>query len=80
MLSCREVTELSTRYLERDLPLWQRMQLRLHLSMCQHCRAFVDQLQKTVKVVARVPSRPVSDATRAELLRRFRTQTAKSRE
>jgi hypothetical protein len=79
MLSCREVTELSTRLLEGGLPFWPRMQLRMHLSMCRHCRAFVDQLRKTVQVVARVPRRPISEASRATALRRFREQTPRPR-
>jgi hypothetical protein len=41
MLSCREVTERASDYLDRALPLRQRLAVRLHLFMCQHCRRYL---------------------------------------
>jgi hypothetical protein len=80
MLSCKEVTELATAYLERDLSFWKRMQFRMHVAMCRHCRAFVDQVRKTVRVLANLPREPVAQDTRAELVRQFREQAAKTKE
>ncbi|MBW2735057.1 MAG: zf-HC2 domain-containing protein [Deltaproteobacteria bacterium] len=46
MLSCKDTTRLASDAMDRELPFWQRTQLRLHLMMCKHCARYVDQLQK----------------------------------
>ncbi|MHA6296829.1 anti-sigma factor family protein [Devosia sp. CAU 1758] len=51
MLSCRELSETATDYLEGTLTLRQRVGVRMHLLMCKHCRAYVDQLAKTVALL-----------------------------
>lgn len=51
MLSCRDVTELATDYIERSLSLRARLALRLHLSLCVACRTYLDQLRKTVALL-----------------------------
>jgi anti-sigma factor ChrR (cupin superfamily) len=38
--SCREVREHLTEYAEGALPLRERLALRLHLLLCEACRAF----------------------------------------
>lgn len=45
MLSCREVTRLVSDGLERELPLRERMQLRLHVMMCRSCSAYRRQIR-----------------------------------
>ena len=44
MLSCREVTELLSEERDRQLKVSERVQLRLHLAMCQGCSNFKKQL------------------------------------
>ncbi|WP_137152699.1 zf-HC2 domain-containing protein [Devosia sp. FKR38] len=51
MLSCRELSETATDYLEGALTLRQRVGVTMHLLMCKHCRAYVDQLAKTVSLL-----------------------------
>lgn len=45
MLSCREVTELLSAEQDGPLALGQRVQLRLHLAMCQGCSNFRKQMR-----------------------------------
>ncbi len=47
MLSCRHVAERADSYLDRELPLWQRARIRLHLAMCHGCSRLVGQMRKT---------------------------------
>jgi hypothetical protein len=44
MLSCKEVSHLVSESLDRKLPLWQRVQVRLHLFMCRFCSRFRQQV------------------------------------
>ena len=40
MLSCKEVSYLVSESLDRRLPFWQRVRVRLHLLMCRFCARF----------------------------------------
>src|ERR1700722_4095206 len=51
MLKCRDVSELATDYMERALPWRQRLAVRLHLFLCDMCRAYIDQLRKTTALL-----------------------------
>ena len=53
MLVCRDVTELVSDYLERALPLRRRLAVRLHLLRCEACRHYIDQIRKTMRLLAR---------------------------
>lgn len=44
MFNCKEVSRLVSESLDRKLPLYQRMGLRIHLLMCKFCRRFQQQL------------------------------------
>ena len=44
MLSCREVTQLVSESLDRELSLRQRMSTKMHLMMCRLCSRYNKQL------------------------------------
>ena len=37
MLSCKEVSQLISESMDRSLPFYQRVLMRLHLLMCKYC-------------------------------------------
>ena len=51
MLSCKDITENANAYLDKELPFFTRMKVKLHLSMCIHCRRYVDQLNTTIRAL-----------------------------
>lgn len=72
MLTCRELTELITDYIEGRLPVAQRMRFQLHLGMCRHCRLYLRQMQTAIRALGRLAANPPPPDVRDELLRRFR--------
>ena len=68
MLTCRDVTELTTDYLEGKLPVTTWIGLRWHLVLCGMCRAYLDQLQKTMRLLGRGTLPAPDSATEARLL------------
>ena len=56
MIDCREAARLISQHADRPLPLWRRVQLRLHLLVCDACTNFsrqVQQLRKGVRAIFR---------------------------
>lgn len=75
MLKCREVSELASRYVDHDLGMMTRAQIRLHLMMCKHCTRYVRQLRRTVALLSEIaPREPslVDDARFVALLKQRR--------
>ncbi len=44
MPNCRETSRLVSESMDRKLPLFKRLVLRLHLRMCKYCHRFERQL------------------------------------
>ncbi len=72
MLSCKELTELATDYLEKDLAWRERLRVQLHLWMCRHCRTYMEQLRKVIGLLRRLPTEPVPPKSLETLLLQFR--------
>lgn len=54
MLSCREATRLLSEGLDRELPLRQRVSLRLHVMMCSACRAYGRQIEALSQLASKL--------------------------
>ena len=52
---CAEVRRLASDYLEDDLPPPKLSAVLSHLSKCGPCRAFVDTLASTIRLLSRFP-------------------------
>jgi predicted anti-sigma-YlaC factor YlaD len=72
VLTCQELTELATDYVEGSTSFGQRVGIWMHLAMCKHCRAYLLQYRQTVATLGRLPDEPPPAECREELLRRFR--------
>ncbi len=51
MLSCRDVVEQLSAYLDQELAPEQRQLLDYHLGHCTHCTALYDSTRKTIRLV-----------------------------
>ncbi len=71
-LTCRELVELVTEYLEGALPPDERTRFELHLAVCPGCAAHLRQLRATVRAAGRLSEESPPDEAREHLLRAFR--------
>ena len=71
-LTCQELVELVTDYLEEALPASERVRFEAHIVDCPYCDAYLDQMRRTILVVSTQREGPVTPEAEAELLRRFR--------
>jgi predicted anti-sigma-YlaC factor YlaD len=71
-MSCKEIVELVTEYLEGTLSVVQVERLEAHLAMCEGCANYLDQMRRTVELTGRLTEDSVSPAARAALLDVFR--------
>jgi predicted anti-sigma-YlaC factor YlaD len=72
MLTCRQMTELVTDYLESRMIWWDRVRFQMHLGMCRHCREYLRQMKETIRAAGRVQIELPPSSVEEELLRRFR--------
>jgi anti-sigma factor RsiW len=71
-ITCREVVELVTDYLEGALPSEEMELFEQHLNFCDGCDVYVDQLRTTVAAVGRIREEDLPADTRDRLLAAFR--------
>jgi predicted anti-sigma-YlaC factor YlaD len=71
-LSCKELVELVTEYLEGTLSPHLRAAFDEHLAICEGCRAYLEQMQLTIHVVGTLTEESIPPPAKAELLHAFR--------
>lgn len=69
---CVQMVELVTEYLEGALSPRERRRFETHLSRCEHCSAYVEQMRETLRLLGEVPPEPLSDEAVDELREAFR--------
>ena len=72
-LTCRELVELVTEYLEGELPDDERMRFEDHLAHCTGCRRYLDQMRLAIATVGQLREDDLSPVVRDDLLSVFRT-------
>ena len=71
-MTCREVVELLTDYLEGVLPEPTRARVDEHLATCPDCTTYLDQLRTTIGALGRLREEHVPAAVLDELVKAFR--------
>ena len=71
-MSCRELVEIITEYLEGTLPPAERARFEAHLAVCPGCQTYLDQMRQTVRALGRLTEQSIPPQARQELLQVFR--------
>ncbi len=72
MLTCQELVELVTDYLEGTLPESERAAFEEHVSHCRGCSAYLEQMRKTVYLTGRLTEDELNPSVRDKFLAVFR--------
>ncbi len=72
-ISCQELVDLITEYLEGSLTFSERIRFQVHLGFCSGCRNYLNQMKATIRTLGQFPLEPMPTEVRDELLKRFRT-------
>ena len=71
-LNCRELVELVTAYLEGDLSSGERKRFDAHLSACDGCTMYVEQMRRTIELTGTLRLEDFSREAEEALLGAFR--------
>jgi predicted anti-sigma-YlaC factor YlaD len=71
-MSCRELVELVTDYLEGSLSASDSKRFEEHLALCPGCRNYLDQMRTTVRLTGALRAETIAPRMRGELLEAFR--------
>jgi anti-sigma factor RsiW len=72
-LTCQELVELVTDYLEGALPEADRRRFEAHIGGCADCRFYLAQMHDTIRVLGMLSEDSISPEAKRELLAAFRT-------
>ena len=72
-LSCNEVVDLITDYLEGALSPTERRRVDDHLAGCGGCTAYLEQMRETIRLTGMLTEEQIPDEQKRELLEAFRT-------
>jgi anti-sigma factor RsiW len=71
-MTCRELVEVVTDYLEGALAVGDCHRLERHLEGCRHCVRYIDQMRRTIRTLGELSVESIAPETRRELLAAFR--------
>jgi anti-sigma factor RsiW len=75
-LTCQDLVELVTDYLEGALSELDRARFEEHIELCPMCQVHLEQLRVTVRELGQLRERDIDPAILAEMQARFRDWNA----
>ncbi|HMC06608.1 MAG TPA: zf-HC2 domain-containing protein [Solirubrobacterales bacterium] len=78
MMTCQELVELVTDYLEGRLDGRQRARFEEHLGECPPCDSYLEQMRETVGALGRIPPESLSPEAERTLLAAFHGWAART--
>jgi hypothetical protein len=71
-MSCKEIVELVTEYLEATMPAREVLRFEAHLESCEGCVNYLEQMRTTIALTGRLTVDSLAPRTRAALIDAFR--------
>ena len=71
-LTCQELVELVTEYLENCIAPDERVRFEAHIMVCPGCRTYLEQMRQTIRATGRLTQESLDPKTRDKLLALFR--------
>ena len=71
-ITCQELTEVLTDYLEGAMLAAERLRLEAHLALCEGCAIYVRQMRQTIETVRELHPAHVQATVPEDLLMAFR--------
>jgi anti-sigma factor RsiW len=71
-MSCKELVEVITEYLEGTLAAEDRARFERHRAGCDGCKAYLDQMRATIRALGHLPPESLSPEAERALLAAFR--------
>ena len=75
-LSCQELVELVTAYLEGALPAADEARFEEHIGRCDGCGTYLEQMRATIRLTGRLTPEAVPPEAERALLSAFRSWTS----
>jgi hypothetical protein len=75
-LTCREVTDRASEYLDDKISILTKVRIGLHLGSCTHCLAYVQQIDLVSSALSSLPKLYPSPINRLRLRRQFAARHA----
>ena len=74
-LTCHEVIDLLTDYVEDALPAQERRRVEAHLATCDGCTTYLEQVRKTIRLTGMLTEEQIPEEEKRRLLAAFRGWT-----
>jgi len=71
-MTCQQLVELVTEYLEEALPVEEVRRFEAHIADCGVCRTYLEQMRQTIRTLGKLSEESIPPEVRDELLARFR--------
>ena len=71
-LTCKELVELVTDYLEEKLPLKDAVRFERHISTCEGCTNYLEQIWQTISTLGHIHGDALTSEQWVDLLEIFR--------
>ncbi len=71
-MTCRELVDVITDYLEGKLSKADRARFEEHVASCPYCTNYLDQMRATIDALGELPEESLTPAARDHLLEAFR--------
>lgn len=75
-LTCHEVIEIITDYLEGALPADDRRHVEEHLAICDGCTTYLEQMRETIRLTGMLTEEQIPEDQKQRLVEAFRTWNA----